>query len=316
MEPEDQDLRDRVRAGLARRVSRSFGVCASGADVPDVPLAVEIIPIEEPKGVSKARVDLANTWARPDGEELITAMETAEVDRQLRLGGYYTWSWEPDREWLRLRREYRRAQRQWLQAHPVNSIDSPERLERAIKRGEVVLVEAGPWFKAKASGYVEPPKAWQEIDGAAEVREVWAACLGLIGPAVIFGSRVSFAESLANAIDAPFYGAGADAAKAILGEDGSRTIVASLGAHGQGRNLQAWKSAVILDPPPSGARWEQILGRLHRPGQRASEVCYYVSAAWSDETHKALADARWLASSLGQAQRLLVAERRGNWYDG
>lgn len=308
------DLRDRVRAGLAARVARSYGVCASGSDVPDVPLSVEIIPTEEPQGVSKARVALANTWARPDGEELITAMECAEVDRQLRLGGYYTWSWEPDREWLRVRKEYRKAQRSWLQAHPTNTIDSPERLERAIKRGEITLPEAAPWFRAKASGYVEPPKAWQEIDGAPEIRMIWSSCLELIGPAVVFGARVSFAEGLANAIGAPFYGAGPEAAKGILSEEGSRTIVASLGAHGQGRNLQAWRSAVILDPPPSGARWEQILGRLHRPGQKASEVTYYVSAAWADETHKALADARWLASSLGQAQRLLVAERKGIWY--
>lgn len=280
--------------------------------MPDVPLEIQIIPFEETTLVSKARIKLQETWARPDGEELVTAIETAEVDRQLRLGGFYAWSREPDREWLRARRAYKKAQREWLQNHPLNVIDSPERLERALLRGDgPSMAEAVDWFGIKGRAE-EPPKEWRGLD--ATPAHEWAAFLKG-APTVFFGQRVAFAELVATYGAMPYYGAGTDAGKGILKEDGSRSIVASLGAHGTGKNLQMFSTAVLLDPPPSGARLEQVLGRLHRPGQGASLVRYLISAAWADEARRALADARWLATSLGQPQRMIVAERRGRGWE-
>lgn len=303
--------RDRVRAGLARRVAESLGVCASGSEMPDVPLEIWIIPFEETKIVSKARIKLQETWERPDGEELVTAIETAEVDRQLRLGGFYAWSREPDREWLRARRAYKKAQREWLQNHPLNVIDSPERLERALLRGELAMVEAVDWFGIKNRAE-EPPKEWRILD--ATPAHEWASFLKG-APTVFFGQRVAFAELVAAAGGMPYYGAGTDASLGILREDGYRPIVASLGAHGTGKNLQMFADAVLLDPPPSGAKLEQVLGRLHRPGQGATLVRYLISSAWADEARRALADAKWLATSLGQPQRMIVAERRGRGWE-
>lgn len=308
----DDALRNQVRAGLARRVAESRGVCASGSETPDVPLIIEILDFPEAPVISKARIRLQETWARPDGEELVTAIEVAEVDRQLRLGGYYAWTVEPDREWLRARRAYKKAQREWITNHPLNVIDSPERLERAILRGEIAMNEAVSWFAIRPRAE-EPPKEWRTIDDGPCVQ--WSAMTSL-APCVYFATRIGFAERLTYLNPhVPYFGAGKDAARDILKEDGSRSIVASLGAHGTGRNLQAFSTAVLLDPGPSGATWEQTLGRLHRPGQRGAEVRYLISSAWADEAQRALANARWLATSLGQPQRLLIAERKGRGWE-
>ena len=69
------------------------------------------------------------------------------------------------------------------------------------------------------------------------------------------------------------------------GSDQPRDHVAfpacSIRVHGEGKNLQAWARALVLEPPSSGQVWEQLLGRLHRPGQASYDVRFDVAAhAW------------------------------------
>jgi len=53
----------------------------------------------------------------------------------------------------------------------------------------------------------------------------------------------------------------------------TKTCVASLAAHKEGKNLQKHHSRnLYVMPPMSGLAWEQSLGRTHRAGQSASEV--------------------------------------------
>ena len=52
----------------------------------------------------------------------------------------------------------------------------------------------------------------------------------------------------------------------------ARTCVVSISAHHHGLNLQAWRLSVVVEPPSSGQRWEQLIGRTHRAGQQADEV--------------------------------------------
>lgn len=308
-EDKTDDHRESVRRALARRVQAAPGVCSSGADVPDVPLVVEILDFGTTDAIEKERGNLDATWTRPDGEELITAMGKAEVDGQLRLGGYYAWIHEPDREWLAARRDYFRALRSWLRDHPRNEIDSPARLQDAALAGEVSIPELATWFAIKDTAE-EPPKEWRVFDETPALE--WGELIkSSPRPIVAFARHTGFAEHVARYSSAPYFGPGEEAQIGILKETGSRSIVASLGAHGTGRNLQMFGWAIIFDPPPSGASWEQYLGRLHRPGQRGPEVRYHVSSQWQDETRRALANARWLAQTEGQPKRLVIAEKKG-----
>ncbi len=321
------DPLDKVRAALARRVRETPGCVTSPSEAIDVELVVRLVSTPHSDAIERQRATLAATWCAPDGEELVTAVEYAEVDRQVRLGGFYSWESEPDREWLDARRTYRRAVRHWLSDHPGRAandyIDSPERLERALERGEVLDEEVRGawlvWVAQRDSGYVPPPRVWRWID---EVIARWAA-EQLMTPfvsdnpnVIAFGKRVGFARRVAELAGAPYHGEGQSAAQAILQEDGSRPVVASMGAHGQGRNLQVFSRALLLDPPPSGAHFEQLLGRLHRPGQKAPSVIYEVPDMFVDELERAIGEARWLSLSTGLPQKLVEATIEGRGLSG
>lgn len=76
--------------------------------------------------------------------------------------------------------------------------------------------------------------------------------------------------------------AGVDPLHCIAGEhsnrvirdhkNGDRIIVASMSAHGTGKNLQHFQHSYFLQWPRSATLAEQVLGRMHRTGQKADEL--------------------------------------------
>ena len=68
--------------------------------------------------------------------------------------------------------------------------------------------------------------------------------------------------------------------------------------------------SLVLTPPGSGAAWEQLLGRLHRPGQNADEVLFKVWTHTKElraSFEQALADASYIETTLGSKQKLSYA---------
>lgn len=63
----------------------------------------------------------------------------------------------------------------------------------------------------------------------------------------------------------------------------NRPIVASIGAHGTGKNLQALRRQIVVQWPRSAVAAEQMLGRVHRTGQTADElVVERLDTTWVD----------------------------------
>jgi hypothetical protein len=119
----------------------------------------------------------------------------------------------------------------------------------------------------------------------------------------VFGRRV------AEIAQRPFYGSGSDASAGIISERGDRGIVASIRAHGTGKNLQCFARNLVANLPSDGAQWEQLAGRTHRPGQLADEVTFEVYRH-TPVVIEALAKAKMLASYLQDMtgpQKLLQA---------
>jgi len=105
------------------------------------------------------------------------------------------------------------------------------------------------------------------------------------------------------------FGAGSDAPP-----DSEPFPAVSLSVHGRGKNLQAWPVMLVLEPPSSGLVWEQLLGRIHRPGQTA-DLCVAevlnpgVLGGGKGRLEKAREDAEYIEDTTGQKQKLGYA----NW---
>lgn len=97
----------------------------------------------------------------------------------------------------------------------------------------------------------------------------------------------------------------------IQTEDGTRPIIASVWAHGTGKNLQAWNRALFANDLADHNMWDQALARMHRPGQSAEVVhvdLYQHTSEMQDALAKAIGGARYQQQTEGVMNRLLFAD--------
>jgi hypothetical protein len=142
------------------------------------------------------------------------------------------------------------------------------------------------------------------------VEDVAAWALAQVDPPLVWVQLAAVGHKLAELTGFATYGAGAEASERLeSARHKAHPAIVSIAAHGTGKNLQAWGNQVIAHPLAHPARWEQMLARTHRPGQRRDEVraTVYVHGLFGRALSRARADARYIYETTGQAQKINTA---------
>ena len=328
-DPEGEEaaaLQDLARDTLRRRLVESHGVVASASNTLEIGLTVGQIPAVMDPTIQETHDKVLQFWERPDGELLTETLELARVSRHVRLGGFYRWVWPRDLDsdakelWLATRKAYRSALRDFLKHCSAEGLDSPFLVERAIERGDItsrsesaaLLLETFPPWKTERERMraildrPEPRTEWIWVSRA--VAQEAARYTVDHGPLITWVDTTAVGQEIASLAGVPWYGQGEEASEDILREKGDRSIVASIKAHGTGRNLQCFHRALVVAAPTSGTIWEQMLGRLHRPGQ-TEDVLFEFYDNFAGEFQGALRNAKYQELITGNEQKLLHSER-------
>lgn len=331
-----------VRLGYQKRVVETLGVVSSGdAASCQASLTISERKVEVPPEVAVALDELEESWERPDHEEaLVDAMSVARCARELSCGFFYRWRWprkEPrpviDR-WLAARKAWHKELREKLKESKPH-MDSPLLLARAAIRWfdgyihierdenneEIGRQEIPPYTKNGPLPVWRSAcwKEWKEVRDSAkpETEPVWlsnflvedAAAWLREGPGLCWYEFDAFGRAVdrLGGGDFVFCGPGADGDSRVLSLDGNEAVVASIRAHGTGKNLQSFGRNLVATPPSDGATWEQLMGRTHRTGQAADEVTFEVYRH-TEPLIRALDKARdlseYIESTFGARQRL------------
>lgn len=314
--------RDAVRVRLSE--TRGYVSTTSATSCSASLVLRERRPPPAPPSVAEALADVRRTWTRPDGEELVEAVEVARVVREVASGFYYRWLFPGDPpaevldEWFAARRDWRRELRVKLSdAGPY--MDSPHlcaaAAERA-RRGEVSSETAPTWHSATWA-------RWAAVKDRVEhtTEAVWldrwlardaAAWARGASSGVVWYVHDAFGKAVAEAANLRAYSGGDDGdlrAEIAAG----RPIVLSLRAYGTGFDglQRTYRRALVTNLPSSGDAWEQLVGRLHRQGQEADEVSFEVyrhEPEVAAALDKALTQAKYVEGVTGSRQRLLSAD--------
>lgn len=300
------------RQGYRRRMVETSGVVASDESSVGTSLIIRERPLQMSPAVSAEVARLYETWQIGE-EELADPMSLMRVARQLVCGFHYLWQWPNDvrdTEWLMARRAWHRKMRQYLQHHSTPGMDSPFLLAKAVQDGR--------W-----------PDAWDEWQAwdAVRSRPEPLTVPKWISPfmikdillwveerqkqkenGIVFYEHAAVGEALHKISKLPLYGAGADASQTSVQKE--PIIICSIKAQGTGKNLQAWNRMLITTPPSNGLTFEQLIGRLHRPGQEADEVVidvYMHCEEFRRAIENSKRDAQYLQDTQGTPQKLLIA---------
>lgn len=304
-EPEEN-----VRSGYRRRLVETPGVVASVESSIGTSLIIAARPLTLPSIVKAELERLYDEWTV--GEEVLTdAMALSRVARQIISGFYYIWKWPEGRrdgEWVDARRGWHRSVREYLQHTNREGMDSPLLLARAAIAGKWPCPDWGPWDAVRDRPEPETLPVWLSDFMVADAIKWGKERLKTNG--IIFYEHFAIGTMISKFGGFPLYGAGMDASTS----DPSRepVIVCSMKSQSEGKNLQAWSNILITSPPANGLAWEQVIGRIHRPGQEADE-CVVDVYLHCDENKRAfeqaLKDAAFIEETQGQKQRLLFANK-------
>lgn len=328
------------REGFRRRLQETPGVVATTEGSIDTLLTLrEFKPGNTPEPIAALLRDVRELWQRPDGEELVDALQKSAVCRQLASGFFLRWRFprgetrEQIDAWTLARKLFHKELREALKYRSRVGMDSPflmiqaairwhegytwinpqdENDRRLIaprtKNGPRPVWDSETWPEWKrVKDTVEPVTQAVFVDDYfARACAEWARS----NTGIVWYDSDAFGRWVAKLGDLPFYGPGQDASARILGERGNRSIVASYRAHGTGKNLQPFAHNLIAQVPSDGAMLEQLIARTHRPGQKAQEV----TAAFPRHTEEvrdafesARGKARYIQETMGTPQKLLYA---------
>lgn len=243
----------------------------------------------------------ARSAMRPDGE-LLDEWELPDCLCQLAQGFYYRWDPEPPRAWLVPRRAWRAYVRAVLDEQ-LDGFDSESQVVSALDgHGDPPAASEGryllaAWRAVRDTFEPNPVPVWLDdapLRQAADRRE----------RTLIWTRHRAAGERIAT-LGVPWYPGGTNPEPAA-----GKTIALSIGAHGTGKNLQAWHRNLVLVPPADPDIWEQLIGRTHRAGQRSDVV--YVEVIDAIEYHgevlrRARSSARATSKASGFDQKLVEA---------
>jgi hypothetical protein len=309
------DAQPFVRSGYRRRLVETPGVVATEEGAIGTSLIITGLHPVVPAEVKVRINDLRNRWVIEE-EELVDPMSVARVARELAGGFFYRWVWpggQKDMEWLIARSTWNKELRQILKLNR-KGLDSPLEVIHAILAGKLRSENWSAWAKVKERPVPPTEAVWVSeylVDEA--IRWAREKC-SKSEPGIIWYSWDAFGQKTALKGGFPFYGPGMKHDPSFADPKNEPVIICSIAAHSTGKDLQKYQHNLITTPQTSGAGWEQLMARTHRPGQEADEVtvdAFLHTQEMQNAFDQAIRDAEYTEQTQGQKQKLLYAERVG-----
>lgn len=303
---ESRRLQERIQDGFQSWLADQPGFVYETASSCAASLSLERYKTPDKTAeLDEAIKTLDKTWTLPDGTELSFPWEYGRCRQQLECGFYYRWAWPDDIEdkpWRTARNEYAKLLRDLLGTPEAkqDKIDSPGQAAKWLHDqglSEHPIVAAWEQERHKP----EPPRETVWIDPSSQLE---AFKLAAKHKAIVWCYHKAQLD-LAREQGLECYGPGED-----FSEAKRRTVALSLGAHGTGRNLQAWDVSILPSMPTHQVKIQQLFGRLHREGQTSDVVRWLIPSGsfWCGVLEKARNNARWAQRTSGEEQKLLLCD--------
>jgi len=301
-----------IRKAYSRRLVETPGVVATQEGPLPIGLQIRsrVVPLDPL--LEEAYRTLRESWITPDEWPIEDGVAMWRHARELSSGFYSRWNPRPPDDWRDARRAWASESREIISTNR-RQIDTELQARRAVASGQYPHAASilARWLEIQPTFEPTPEAVWvsdRTIDWIAE----WAR---EHGPALIWTERPALGERLSAKFGIPYYanlGVDAKSGRYVEAHDPrSGSAILSIDANSIGRNLQAWSRNLIVDVPPNGARWEQMIGRTHRDGQTAETVWVDVLFGCVEDVTgfwRATEDSQYAEDMTGQAQKLVHAD--------
>ncbi len=331
----------KLREGYQKRRVETLGVISASASSINAAIYFGERKIAKiPPKVREALAGVRDEWKRPDGEVFTEKVEEIACARQVACGFYSYWAFPKHPcscksglvrcdqcllidEWYEKRKKFNKELRDQLLLGEAN-LDSRKLCEEAAERywqsppyrGELPKWQSLAW------------PAWRDVEKRVDYveRVHWiddyvardAAEWGLSHRGVVWVDSIALGQKIAEISGLTYHGGGPGGEAKLKAERGERSIIVSMNAFGSGTDgLQYLYSEQLITETPAGNKTvEQLLGRLHREGQRADVVStegYFHVPEFRDALRNVTTRAEFNFAMTGNRQKILCADMDLDW---
>jgi hypothetical protein len=293
---------------------------------------------------------LKEEWLTPNDDEIEHAMHLWKWRYEIEGAGFYNELYWPEvevfakrkkiteaeaediiemsKEYHVLQQDYARGLRGWLKEHSSPNMDTPRNVGLSMHNHgarDVTALLYNTWKAMKTADFEgridRDARAVRvcdfKVNHCLEYVQAFRAAKATKGEGLIIWhwhqemGRWMVEVLKAAGIDALACPAGPQFNDIIRDQaNAGRVIVASMRAHGTGKNLQHFGHAYFLQWPRDAVLAEQVIGRQHRNGQERDE-CVVTTCHYSEFDRVTFAatlnDAAYISQTLGSRQRLIYA---------
>jgi hypothetical protein len=336
-----------LRKAFRLRLTSAPGVVSSSADDLGVSLTFTNRPVPEPEHctgyaeVLELMKQVDQLWTTPSGDEFEAAFQKWTYMNEL-TSGFYHWQRWPNveelphldedtaLEYIALAQEHHSALntfhselRKWIKHNHSKGLDTPLLVKSNMARNGARDVSPelyALWSAAKNMEFEGMPERISQPVRVCSYKIDWAVKVAEeLGSGILWYHHDPIGEWLIEALTAaglePLYCPSESRRKGSNEriadpKNKDRIIVAAIGGHGTGKNLQHHVNQVVVQTPRQAHVIEQLMGRLHRPGQEADELepVFLHTTAFDHENFWAcLIDALYVAQTTGIRHKAVYA---------
>lgn len=337
------------RRAYKLRMTTAPGVVSSGDASIATSLVIANQPIENKEQVpgwqklDSLASKVTDEWLTPNGDEIEHAIHCWKWLNELWGAGFYNELVWPTAERFAERKKisldaatdilkkatdhhfagqiYAKELRKWLQDESYQGCDTPLLVGHEMSRNGAKNVGAGlydlwqDWRKLDFEGRPERDSHAIRVCPY-KINEAVKWAKGIEGGALIWvyhqeAGLWCYEELVKAGLNALHCPAGDRFNESILDPaNGRKIVVASMTAHGTGKNLQHFENNYFLQWPRQAVAAEQTIGRTHRNGQKADEltvVTNFTTEFDSLNFAACLNDSLYIHQTTGNRQKLIYA---------
>ena len=334
-----QDKIGILREAYQCRLSSAPCVISSGDRSIGTSLTMHNCPVQVPSKISNMMENLEKTWLTPNGDEIEYAVQTYKWLYELSSGFYNQLVWpsaeeysarksisvEESRNVLDKAEEHRKAGnrfasalRKWMQSFGTSGLDTPMLVCGSLSRGngpKSLSAEYEEWKSLDFGGRPDRDASAVRVDSyKIDACCAWCASLPLDEGAIIWVYHNEIGrwahEILREGKREVLYCPAGENTEILNSANSRKIVVASIMAHGTGKNLQHFRHNYFLQWPRKAVTAEQTLGRTHRSGQGADELVMVTNNS-NEFDHlnfaASLNDALYIHQTTNNRQKLIYA---------
>ena len=246
------------RQAFLKRLRVSPGVIIHDAEKPPLDIVWMTIEDKIPDNLAQSIEKFKKSWHLPEIGFLDNAAEVALRYLQMSQGFYTFWKERPPTDYVLAKQSFNSYCKVHL--HKGDLVSVSRVLKHGLKKGHKAAVDWEFWRKE-----FSPEVCVRWI-----TEEVVKSVLKYITPKTILWVGSPFVgRKVSELSNIPYFGQGRAKSLSLYGGD---VVCLSIASMGTGLNLQRFHRNVILTPPKSQRRWEQLVGRTARMGQKNNRV--------------------------------------------